>query len=54
MFGTNILQNYQSLDLDTVKNTLDIFAQLIDWNELSYFESLVQSCIQFLQFPEIS
>jgi hypothetical protein len=32
-----------------VTRTLEIFSQLIDWNELTIFEGMVQSCIQLLQ-----
>lgn len=39
--SSTVLQNYQSLPEETVEKTLNIFAQLIDWNELSNFESLV-------------
>ena len=47
--GGIILQNFQSFETKTVKSTFEIFAQLIDWNELSIFEPMIQSCLQILQ-----
>lgn len=47
--SNTVLANYTQLDEALVARTLDVLAQLIDWNDLSYFESLVQSCISFLQ-----
>ena len=34
----SVLENYQSFDEKIVKDTLNILAQLIDWNELKYFQ----------------
>ena len=39
-----IIKNAQNFDDKTVKQTFKILAQLIDWNELSYFETLIGSC----------
>jgi hypothetical protein len=50
--GGIILQNYTQFDLKITRSTLEIFAQLIDWNDLHHFEAMVQSCIQLLQNPE--
>ena len=52
-FFDMVLTNMQTLDSKMVADTLHVLAQLIDWNELQYFESLVQSCIEFLQNPEV-
>ena len=47
--ATSVLMKYALMDQKIVQETLNIYAQLIDWNDLKYFESLVQSCIGFLQ-----
>ena len=43
-----VLNNFESHDKKLVKDTLFVMAQLIDWNDLQYFEQLVQTCIYFL------
>ena len=47
--SSTILENHAHFDPQVVKDTLNVFAQLIDWNDLQYFESMVKACIQFLQ-----
>jgi hypothetical protein len=36
-----VLNNIQQFNQNDSKNTLNIFAQLIDWNELSFFEGII-------------
>ena len=38
VLNQKILQNASRFQNDLIKDTLDVFAQLIDWNELSHFE----------------
>ena len=40
-----VLNQFESHDKKLVKDTLFVIAQLIDWNDLQYFEQLVQTCI---------
>ena len=44
-----VLKNYQSFEPQVVQDTLYVFAQLIDWNELQHFENMVSTCIELLQ-----
>ncbi len=44
-----MLQQYQALEPKTVKNTLKVCAQLIDWNSLQLFSNLVSYFKGFLQ-----
>ena len=46
--GNTVLEHHAHFDPEVVKDTLNVFAQLIDWNDLAHFESIVKSCIQCL------
>lgn len=48
---TDVLTQYSSFGTKTVKQTLRVCSQLIDWNELALFERLVPYIFEFLRFP---
>lgn len=52
--SNTVLANHGLLDEALVARTLDVLAQLIDWNDLCYFESLIQGCYSFLQQAGVS
>ena len=39
-----VIANYELFPKKSVKGTLKVLGQLIDWNELHYFESLIKPC----------
>jgi len=49
---TNVLPQYQQLEAKTIRQTLQVCAQLIDWNSLTLFGNLVQFFKGFLQYKE--
>lgn len=49
---TSVLSQYQNVEVKTVRQTLKVISQLIDWNELKLFEQLTQFFIGFLDFKD--
>lgn len=49
VLNKNVIEKANQFDNEFIKETLDVFAQLIDWNELSHFEELIKNCINILQ-----
>ena len=48
----NVLANHHQFKPVRIKQTLYCLAQLIDWNELRYFEGLIMSCMALLKNTE--
>ena len=44
-----VIANYELFPKKSVKGTLKVLGQLIDWNELHYFESLIKPCQEFVK-----
>ena len=44
-----VIQNHAMFNAKTVKGTLKVLAQLIDWNELALFAEVVQPCKEFVK-----
>ena len=44
-----VIANYNLFPKKTVKGTLKVLAQLIDWNELNFFQSLIAPCQEFVK-----
>ena len=49
---TSVLQQYQHLEAKTIRQTLRVCSQLIDWNSLTLFGNLVPFFKGFLQYKE--
>ena len=47
-FFMEVVIKSQTFDDKTVTRTFNILAQLIDWNELAYFEGLIGTCFSIL------
>jgi hypothetical protein len=41
VLNDGVLGNHQAFSEQEVENTLNVFAQLVDWNELAYFRALI-------------
>ena len=39
-----VVNNHEQFETGTVKDTMVVIAQLIDWNELQYFSEIVPLC----------
>ena len=48
----NVLPYYQAFYEKTVRQTLKVISQLIDWNDLGLFGNLVPYFLEFLKFPQ--
>ena len=44
-----VIANHAMFSAKTVKGTLKVLSQLIDWNELNLFEAVVQPCKEFVK-----
>ena len=53
VLNDGVLGNHQAFSEQEVENTLNVFAQLVDWNELAYFRALIQSCLGLLKTQNV-
>ena len=41
VLNDGVLNNHSAFTEQDVQNTLNVFAQVVDWNELTFFEGLI-------------